>query len=249
MFYYKFLLIFIDGCSIMLLLTILNPMKGIMNNKKAGRVTGILFVATTMVGVISTTFLSPINQSTFIQQIAENPNQLRIGIALVALMALGCAGIAISIYPVLSKYTKSLAIGAVGFRVIESAMFFVMCAALVTLSHLAPQTLIAQSATQDALIVSANNALLFHDGLSFSANLAFITGASLYHIGFYQTKLVPRWLSIWGLAGAVLYLTNSVLLLFGHEYIALYMPTAAQEMALAIWLIIKGFSSPKQISE
>jgi hypothetical protein len=62
-----------------------------------------------------------------------------------------------------------------------------------------------------------------------------------------RARLVPRWLSSWGLAGAALYWSTGLLVLFGAlipmeaAYVALQAPLAVQEMVLAGWLIIKGF--------
>jgi len=62
----------------------------------------------------------------------------------------------------------------------------------------------------------------------------------------YQSKLIPRWLSGWGLIGGALWLATWPVRMFGLsppmiEIFAL--PIAAQEMILAAWLIVKGFNS------
>jgi hypothetical protein len=59
---------------------------------------------------------------------------------------------------------------------------------------------------------------------------------------------VPRWLSGWGLIGAVLYLSAAVLVLYGLQpgsatQLLLDVPLGLQEMALAGWLIVRGFSA------
>ncbi|MBW2566067.1 MAG: DUF4386 domain-containing protein [Deltaproteobacteria bacterium] len=55
---------------------------------------------------------------------------------------------------------------------------------------------------------------------------------------------IPRWLSVWGLIGGLLYFAEPVLAMFGSEFEILFAPLALQEMVLAIWLIVKGFNSP-----
>jgi hypothetical protein len=78
--------------------------------------------------------------------------------------------------------------------------------------------------------------------------LAFCTGATLYYLVFYRSQLIPRWLSAWGLAGTVLGLVSGLLVLFqsiavlSSTQVVLNLPIAAQEMILAVWLIVKGFS-------
>jgi hypothetical protein len=71
----------------------------------------------------------------------------------------------------------------------------------------------------------------------------------MYYIIFYQTKLVPRWLSIWGLVGVTLCITSAILVMFNiigvssTVMLVLNFPfIAAQEYVLAVWLIVKGFN-------
>jgi hypothetical protein len=70
-------------------------------------------------------------------------------------------------------------------------------------------------------------------------------GLPLYYI-LYQSKLVPRWLSGWGLIGAALILLYGLLGLFGLTADSMILnilaaPIAVQEMVFAVWLIFKGF--------
>ena len=71
----------------------------------------------------------------------------------------------------------------------------------------------------------------------------------MYYYIFFQTKLVPRWLSGWGLIGIILIIVTSMLVMFrvigpmSTTQIVLAVPIAVQEMVLAVWLIVKGFNS------
>jgi len=72
--------------------------------------------------------------------------------------------------------------------------------------------------------------------------------ASLYCCLLYRSRLVPRWLSGWGILAIVLKLVACLLAHFGHHpvtsYVPLVLPIAVQEIVLAVWLIAKGFSRP-----
>jgi len=78
--------------------------------------------------------------------------------------------------------------------------------------------------------------------------LAFGLGALMYYYIFYQTRLVPRWLSGWGLIGIILIIVISMLVMFrviapmSTTQIVLAVPIGLQEMVLAVWLIVKGFN-------
>ena len=71
----------------------------------------------------------------------------------------------------------------------------------------------------------------------------------MFYYVLYQSKLMPRWLSGWGLRAAIPYFVSGVLGLFslpgpiGTIPMVLVLPMAVQEMVLAVWLIVKGFNS------
>jgi hypothetical protein len=73
----------------------------------------------------------------------------------------------------------------------------------------------------------------------------------MYYYIFYQSKLIPRWLSGLGIIGGILWLAGTLLTMFGFIdlystfQVVLFLPIALQEMILAVWLIVKGF----QVSE
>ena len=78
--------------------------------------------------------------------------------------------------------------------------------------------------------------------------MAFTVSALILNYALYRARLVPRWLSGWGLAGAVLYLAAGVAVLYGLEPMSatqnvLQAPLGLQEMVFAVWLIVKGFDT------
>jgi hypothetical protein len=85
------------------------------------------------------------------------------------------------------------------------------------------------------------------DNATLAAVFAFSLGALMYYYLFFQSRLIPRWLSGWGIAASILMGAGCVLSLFSDNpvtgYALLIIPIAVQEMVLAVWLIVKGFSS------
>jgi hypothetical protein len=79
--------------------------------------------------------------------------------------------------------------------------------------------------------------------------LAFCLGALMFYYLWFKSRLIPRWLSGWGLIGAVISLTAALINMFGPSVEYLEFPLAVNEMVLALWLIIKGFSSSAIASE
>ena len=83
-------------------------------------------------------------------------------------------------------------------------------------------------------------------------NIPYCLGALIFYYLLYQSKLVPRWLSAWGLIGATLLLTRVPLSWFVFDPLStslLAIPIIVNELVLAYWLIVKGFDSPAITSE
>ena len=54
---------------------------------------------------------------------STNEGQMIIFTAIKFIMGVACAGIGLALYPILKKYNEGLAIGAVGFRIIEGMIY------------------------------------------------------------------------------------------------------------------------------
>ena len=72
--------------------------------------------------------------------------------------------------------------------------------------------------------------------------IPFVLGGLMFYVLLYQSRLVPRWLSTWGLAGAALYIVAPVGSMFGLSLGFFMAPLALQEMVMAVWLIAKGLN-------
>ena len=79
--------------------------------------------------------------------------------------------------------------------------------------------------------------------------IVFTLGAFVLYSVLYQSRLIPRWLSVWGIAGAAILLLGTLLMLFDlvsgtwDSELIWAPPIAVQEMVMAAWLIFKGFDA------
>ena len=74
-------------------------------------------------------------------------------------------------------------------------------------------------------------------------NFPYGLAALIFYYVLYHTELVPQWLAIWGLIGAILMIAMGFLRMFGYPVIFLAIPILLNELVLAIWLIVIAFSS------
>ena len=222
------------------------------SHRKTAIIVGILFIIATVAYSLGMILLDPIlSGSDYLTKASENENQMIIGGLLVLIDAIAVAGIAIVIYPILKKHHKALALGYVGARIVECVLFFVNVITILTLLTLSQEFVQAGASNASSyqtlgtvLLAAGNWAYLFGLGLVFALS------ALILNFVLYQSKLIPRWLSVWGFVGAVLVLTNYLLESFGINPVEiLFYPIAVQEMVFAVWLIVKGFNSSAIASE
>ena len=157
--------------------------------------------------------------------------------------ALAVAAIAITLHPVLKKHNETLALGYVGARIMESVFFTIYIIFVLTLLTLSQE--FVQSATSEASYFKAGGTLLLAASewtFSVGYGIIFTLSALILNYLLYQSRLVPRWLSIWGFISAALSLGLNLLNFFGMGITELLdLSIAVQEMVFAVWLIIKGF--------
>ncbi|MCA1784057.1 MAG: DUF4386 domain-containing protein [Intrasporangiaceae bacterium] len=164
-------------------------------------------------------------------------------------------GIAIAMYPALKKSHPALALGSVIGRVVENAFILIATLCLVALLSVSQQTVAAGSAGMASAMEASTLLLTVREwSVQFIAGIAFAVGSVLYNYVLYRSRLVPRWLSGWGLFAVVCALIATLYAgltqNFGFTTVnnLLHIPIGLQEMALAIWLIVKGFSTPSPVS-
>ena len=211
--------------------------------------TGVLFIVATLAGLASTVLLTPILGSPdYLARIPANESQVLLGALFQFIAAAACPAIAIALYPVLRKHDEGLALGSVGFRLIEGALYVIVVVCLLLLVTLSRESANAGAPVSPAFQVPGVMLMAARDWLGpVGAVLTFGIGAVSYYVVLYRSRLIPRWLSGWGLAGATLVTISGLLVMFrlaeplGTTQTMLAVPIAAQEMVLAVWLIVKGF--------
>jgi hypothetical protein len=170
------------------------------------------------------------------------------------IMAAAGASIVIPMYPILKKHHEGMALGAVGFRLIEGAIFMVGVFCVLLLVKVSEG--FVQAGAPDGSHYQTLGELLVAGYTVAQAVVpgvfAFSLGALMYYWVFYQARLVPRWLSVWGLVGVTLGIANGLYDMFSsipNETISMVLdlPIFVQEMVLALWLIVRGFN-PSSIS-
>jgi hypothetical protein len=217
------------------------------STRKIAVITGVIFIIATLTGPILATPLIPVLTGTdYLTRLSSHPNQVAAGVLLSIIAYFACAGIAVVMYPVLKKWNAGLALGSVVFRTIETAFYMVGLVSLLSLLTLGQQFTTAGAADRTSLQAIGNLMVSVRDNAALVAVFAFCLGAFMYYYLFFQSQLIPRWLSGFGIVAIILMMAACVLALFSDNRITSYIPLAfpifLQEMVLAVWLIVKGFN-------
>jgi hypothetical protein len=210
-------------------------------------IAAVLYITGTVAGVLS---IAPeVDASDYLLKASANANQVLLGALSQFIMSIAYAGFAITLYPILRKHRESLALGFLSFRIIAAVLNIIGFISLLLILSLSQE--FVKVGTPDLSYFQTLGDLL-RTGRDFVNHVAMIlvtsVGGLMFYFLLYKTKLIPRWLSLWGLLGTIFTIFASLLVMFDKidiitsTYIVLNLPLILLEMLLAIWLIVKGFN-------
>jgi len=216
-------------------------------HRKTAIVAGLLFILATVVSVTAMiAMLDPVlNSPDRLDQIVEQREWFVTGILLEMINNGAVIALGVVLFPILRCYSVVLAFAYVALRLAEALFIAIGDLALLSLVSLADNHGAAASAnaeivahTADMLVSVVDWTLILGPGLFLAAN------AAILNYILWRTSLIPAVLTLWGMIGAALLLVGDIAVMYGFADNVLYFAAlfAVQEMALALWLIAKGFN-------
>jgi len=216
------------------------------STRKIAVMTGVIFIIATVVVFVADALTPDLTGTDYLARFSADTNQVTAGVFAYLIAYFACAGIAIAMYPVLKKWNVGLALGSIVFRALEAVFYMVGVVILLSLLTLSQQFTTAGAADRTSLQAIGNLLVSIREHAGLVAVFAFCLGAFMYYYLFFQSRLIPRWLSGFGIVAIILMMAACVLSLFSGNRITSYIPLAfpifLQEMVLAVWLIVKGFN-------
>lgn len=217
--------------------------------RKIGIIVGVLFIIATVASILGSAFLgSVLNAPNYLISVAAHGNQMLIAVIFFLIAAISAAATSFMLFPILRRHIESLAMGYVVLRIFENIFYVIGTIGLLTILTVS-QNYIAGAVDASYYQVLGTLLLALHDWAVLIGTLIFFgLGSMTLNYVLYRSKLIPRWLSLWGFIGAVLAVLYGLLGIFGlgmgltSPFALLAIPIAVQEMVFAVWLIVKGFS-------
>ncbi len=228
--------------------------------RKNAVMAGVLYFLGTVFGVLSgviggevlssVSFGKPLVGVDMLSLVAANSSRITGGAFLILMMGISLVAMTVFLYPIFRKDSEELAMGMVLFRgALEGIFYFLSTLGFLALVALGNEY-IATGADSAALQSMGNVLYQFQVRLAPTGTILFLIGAVCLYISFYRTRLIPRWLSVWGFIGVVAYMASALLKFFHMDTgIGFYleMVLAPQEMVMAVWLIVKGFNPARSL--
>lgn len=220
------------------------------SNRKTAIIVGVLFITAIVVWVIGYNLIEPIiSAPDYLKTVSENEIKVIIGVLFEFLNCFAVVGIAVMLFPILKQHNESIALGYVGFRIIEATILVV--------GLISPLALITFS--REYVMAGATDATGFQTLGTLAIEWRFRSGQMVpIFVGsgglmlcylLYQSKLIPRFISVWGLIGYASLLTGAILVIFGlididgAGMIAFLPGSIFELLLLPIWLFAKGFNT------
>ena len=213
------------------------------SNRKIAIIVGVLILTALVSSLLSGVFSESIDSSDYLTAVSANENQVLIGVLFQLTLTASVVAIPLLMFPILKKHNESLGLGYVVARIFEGFFDAVIAISMLLLLTLSREFVNAVAPAVSYFQTSGALLIALRDWSSVPENFPYGLGALVLNYLLYKSKLIPRWLSVWGLIGAALMLATGVIRLFDPSLIYGAFPIFVNEMVLAIWLIVKGFNS------
>ena len=214
-------------------------------NRTTAMIVGVLYIIGTVAGVLSLPLLGGIlGVPDYLNRVAANPSRVVLGALLILVMGLALAMVPALLFPILKRQNEALAIGYVIFRGALETWSYMAQALCWLLLIVVSQ----QSGDSGAIVTSQFGSLgtllaKAQEPITAVVEIVFSLGALMLYSLLYQARLIPRWISGWGIVAAVLYLASGLTAIFGLDLGIVQLLMLVQEMVMAVWLIVKGFNA------
>jgi hypothetical protein len=216
------------------------------SEQKTARIVGVLIILAMVSSLMSGVFIESLNTSNYLSSVSTNETQVLIGVLLLLTLTFSVVSIPIVMFPIFKKHNESLALGYVGARIFEGFSDVIMAICPLLLVLLSQEFVKAGSVVTSYFQISGDLIRSLFDWIGVLENIPYCLGVLMFSYLLYQSRLVPRWLTIWGFIGGILLLTRVPISMFIFDPISttvLAIPIVVNEVILGIWLIVKGFNS------
>ena len=221
-------------------------------DKNTPRLLGAVFLLVIVLSLLSGLLLDPLNYSmtgppddiseTMIS-FSDNATMVQMSIAGFLMEAVAIVLLTVLLYTTLKKQNIIIARWAFGLWIIEAVFVAVRQINAFSLLHTSQEY--ANAGAPDPSYFQTLGSL-FYGLIHFSYDVQMVfycTGGILFYYLFLRSNYVPKWLSIFGIMAASLGFIGELFAIFGYVVpLYVFLPILPFELAIGIWLVVKGFN-------
>jgi hypothetical protein len=216
--------------------------------RKTALIAGVCYLVTHVTSVAALILYAPVlNRPRYVVG-AGSDTRVLIGGWLEVVLVLAIVGTAVSLFPVVKRHGEGLAIGYAGLRALEAAVIAVGIVSLLAVVTLRQQQAGASGGGAAALVAVGQGLVAVHDW-TFLLGPNFVCAIDTLVLAYlmWRSRLIPRFIAGLSLLGGPLLFVSATAVLFGAYQQVSWpgavapLPVFAWELALAFFLIAKGF--------
>lgn len=223
----------------------MNTKKGINTYRATAIVVGMMYLAGFVVGMGGNGIIQGIlGAPDYLSTVSANSTILAIGAILWLFAVAGDAAHGVLMFPVLKQRSEGIAFGYLASRIVDAIFIAIMVLFILLQIPLGSEYL--QAVVPNTLFLQAQSTLAIQANL-YAYAIGMITlgisGLMLNYL-FFKTRMVPRWIAVWGLIGYAVIFVGMVSELMGSGLgLASSIPGGLWEVFMGGWLIVKGFNA------
>lgn len=214
-----------------------------MTTKESSRLIGAMwllgFVTYIMGTVLATSVLSaPDSLST----IFAHQSTVALGGLLLLLTCVLELGKAVLFFPILEPHGKRIALTYLSALIVEAVLVAIGALGVLVVIPLAQQGIDSGAASAIGAKALGSIAMQWNTMSYQIGEMSLCIGGIFLCLLLFRTRLIPRFLSVWGVIGYAIFLLGLIAEIFGiHIVTMLEIPGGLFEVTFACWLLIKGF--------
>lgn len=215
------------------------------SNQKAGRISGALLLFVFVTGVLIFQFLQgPVLFSDdFLSTTSEHSNQIIVSVLLSMLSGLATILIATILLPIFKRHSSLLGYLYLAFCIVSFIAVMIDNVSVISMLELSNEYVL--NGSDSSLNILETLVYQRHRWTHYFYLLLSCFPVFVLYYTLYRTKLVPRVISIFGIFAVALMFVEEVLSIFGQGIsMDMLLPMALVQLALPIYLLIKGLKSP-----
>ncbi len=220
------------------------------SNRTTAKVIGALFLSGFLAyGIGSGLVQSVVGGSDILSTVTAHRNTLIIGALLMLLNIAVDVGKGVLFFPILDRHSRRTALAYLATMIVEVTVLAVGVLCLLMIVPLAKQSADAGPASAGWATALGSLAVKSNTMAYQVAEMALGVGCIFLCLLLFQTRLIPRFLSVLGLVGYPILIAGSIAEIFGiHIGLVLSIPGGLFEVVLAIWLLSKGFQPERGVN-